>query len=141
MRAGIAGVVALLVAAPLHPQSVLERTPNLEGIWSARPGTVHFHFLHRFQVPDPPLSKVLNSPTFLLATGVSDRLTVGGRYASNSVLVSGEPNEWEAFARWHARWHAWGDAGAPLGLSAQLGWNGTARSVDAEVLLGHEAGP
>lgn len=130
-------LAVLLTWAPSPAQSALERSPNMEGIWSARTGTVHFHFMHRFQVTDPPLSKVLNSPTFLVATGLPGRLTAGARYASNSVLVSGEPNEWEAFGRWVAL-----DADrTPVDLLVQAGWNGTAESVDGEVVVGRDLGP
>lgn len=132
-------VAALLPmgAAPLPAQSALERTPNVEGVWGSRPGTLHFHFMHRFQVADPPVRKVFNSPTFLVAAGVPGRVLVGGRYASNSRVVPASPNEWEAFARWAA---IPPDAGWPVDLAAQGGWNGTAESADAEVVAGRDIG-
>ncbi|MGH9173504.1 MAG: hypothetical protein ACRD1H_04055, partial [Vicinamibacterales bacterium] len=99
--------------ASAHAQSVARRTPNIEGIWSTQPGRLHFHFLHRFAITDPPLSKVLNSPTFLLAGGLPADIVLGARYASNSELVSGEPNEWALFGRWAPVLQ---DAGGPLDL-------------------------
>ncbi|MBW3553315.1 MAG: hypothetical protein KY466_07390 [Gemmatimonadetes bacterium] len=143
-KAGL--VAALAVAALASPwsggaagaQSVLERTPNVEGVWGSRPATLHFHFLHRFQVTSPPVSKVLNSPTFLLAAGIPGRVVVGGRYATNSLLVGGSPNEWEVFGRWAAAPVA---AGKLVDLALQGGWNGTAESADGEVLAGAGVGP
>ncbi len=138
MRA-ILMVAALLPlgAAPLPAQSALERTPNVEGVWGGRPGTLHFHFMHRFQVADPPVRKVFNSPTFLVAAGIPGRVLAGGRYASNSRVVPASPNEWELFARWAA---IPSDAGWPVDLAVQGGWNGTAESADAEVVAGRDIG-
>ncbi|MGH7481882.1 MAG: hypothetical protein ACRELV_06970, partial [Longimicrobiales bacterium] len=129
-----------IAAPPLsaHAQSVVRRTPNIEGIWSTQPGRLHFHFLHRFAITDPPFSKVLNSPTFLLAGGLPAAVVLGARYASNSVLIAGEPNEWELFGRWAPVLQ---DAGGPLDLSVQAGRNLTAESVDGEVLVGRRFGP
>lgn len=138
-------VVALLLilggapspVAAVTMQSALERTPNVEGSWVAEPGVVHFHFVHRFTITDPPISKVLNSPTLLLTTGVPGDLSVGIRYASSSRLVAGEPNEAELFARWAPLQRRDG----PVDGVAQVGWNRAAESVDGELLLTGEVGP
>jgi plastocyanin len=129
-----------LVVGPgaLAGQSTVERSPNLEGVWATAPGSVQFNFMHRFQVTGAPTRKVLNSPTFLLATGVAGGVVVGGRYASNSILVSGRPNEWELFGRWVA-WREGG--GGPADVGIQLSHNGTAGSVDGEVQVGRGLGP
>lgn len=137
------GLAVLLVAAGpaaagLGAQSAVDRSPNIEGVWAARPGTIHFHFLHRFQVTDPPARKVLNTPTFLLATGVGGGAMVGARYASNSTLVSGQPNEWEAWGRWAPLRQ---DRGAPLDVALQAGRNMTADSWDGELMVGRDLGP
>jgi plastocyanin len=134
---------ALLLASLCLPggvaaQSTLERSPNLEGVWAGRPGTMQFNFLHRFQVTDPPLRKVLNSPTFLLAAGLPGNLMVGSRYATSSLLVSGRPNEWEVFTRW-VPWRE--ERGGPLDVGIQLSHNGTAGSTDGELLVGRAVGP
>ena len=132
-------VAALLLVgvAPLSGQTALERTPNVEGVWGSAPGTIHFHFLHRFDVSEAPLRKVINSPTFLLAAGLPGDVLAGGRYASNSLLVARHPNEWEVFARWAAL----SAESAPVELAVQAGWNGTAESVDGEVVAGRSVGP
>lgn len=119
------------IAAAATAQSAVERTPNVEGSWVAEPGVVHFHFVHRFTITDPPISKVLNSPTLLLTTGIPGDLSAGIRYASSSRLVAGEPNEAELFARWAPLRHR----DAPVDGVAQIGWNHAAESVDGELLL------
>lgn len=136
MRAAALAVALLvLTPGPSAAQSVLERPPNMDGTWSARPGVVHFHFLHRFSVSEGAVKKVFNSPTFLLAAGLPVNLLVAGRYASNSTLVVGEPNEWEVYGRWLA------PGELPLELALQGGWNGAAESVDGELALGRDFGP
>jgi plastocyanin len=130
--------LVLCVSASATAQSTLERSPNLEGIWTPRPGVVQFNFLHRFQVTDPPFRKVLSSPTFLASAGVPGGLAVGARYATNSLLVSGRPNEWEVFGRW-VPWRQ--ERGSALDVGVQLGRNGTAGSTDGEVLVGRRLGP
>lgn len=135
-------LLALLAAGGRAPsieaQSALDRPPNLTGAWTGGPGTIHFNFIHRFQVSDPPLRKVSNSPTFTVATGLGRRSMVGFAWASSSDLVPAYPNEWEFFGRWVpvAR-----EAGHALDLSLQAGYNLAAESVDAELLVAREAGP
>lgn len=141
-RAGLAAATiaaALLLGAGALPgQSVMDRTPNVEGPWSTAFGQIQFNFLHRFGITDPPTRKVFNSPTFLLAAGLPSDLDVGLRYASNSVLVSGTPNEFEGFARWVPvrQERGWG---ADVGL--QVAYNRAANSADAELALGRAFGP
>ncbi len=125
-------------AAGLASQTTIERSPNLEGVWAPRPGTVQFNFLHRFQVTDPPARKVLNSPTFLVATGAPGNIVVGGRYASNSLLVGGRPNEWDVFGRW-VPWRQ--VVGRPLDVGVQIARNMTAESIDGELMLAKSVGP
>jgi plastocyanin len=138
LRVVCAAALLLAVPFPGWGQSTLSRSPDIGGTWTSRLGVLHFHFVHRFQVTDPPVRKVLNSPTFLLAAGLPAGIVLGSRYATNSVLVAGEPNEWEAFAR-ISPFQA--DHGRPFDLGIQGGYNGTARSLDAQVLMGRDAGP
>src|SRR5690554_2368904 len=103
---------ALLLACPLGlaagpagagAQSVLERPPDLGGGWVGSTGTVYFNFLHRFNVSDPPLRKVTNTPTFLLGTGLPGRTMVALQYATNSLVAGPDvPNELELAGRWAA---------------------------------------
>lgn len=124
-------------AAPVTGQALLESSPNVTGVWTPEAGVIHFHVLHRFQVLDPPSRKVLNTPTFLLGVGVADRKMVGLRYATSSLLVRAEPNEWEVYGRWAAlEQERAGVDGAIRG-----GWNGTAGSVDGEAAIARAVGP
>ena len=119
-------------------QSLLERTPNLEGVWNAPAWRLHFHVMHRFTVLDPPVRKVLNTPTVLAGLSGPARTAAGVRYASNSALVAAEPNEWELFARWSPL-VAGGDAPG-IGLAVQGGRNVTAESFDGEAVATAELG-
>ena len=149
-RACIAATTFLLAAASwaapspltlpgvaLHAQSLLEQPPNLGGTWTAAPGVLHFHFLHRFQATGAPARKVLNSPTFLLSAGLPRRLALGARYATNSLVRTGFPNEWELFARWQGLSQR---AGSPLDAAAHAGWNQAAGSADGELTLARTFG-
>lgn len=131
--------VALLLTAqvPASGQSVLDRPANLGGTWKGAPGTVHFHFLHRFTATGPPLRKVVSYPTFLLGAGLPGDLLVGARYATNSELVPEIPNEWELFARRALLEQA---AGSPLDVTLSAAYNDAARSGDAEVTVARRVG-
>jgi plastocyanin len=118
-------------------QTTLARTPNIDGFWAPRPGVVQFNFNHRFHVTGAPLRKVLNTPTLVVATGVPGGAVVGSRYASNSLLVSARPNEWELFARW-SPWRE--ETGRPADVGVHMAYNGVAGGVDGELLLGRSVG-
>ena len=72
-------------------QSLLDRSPNLSGDWVGAPGTLYFHFVHRFTVSDAPQRKVSNVPTFLVAAGLPKRLLAGFNYSTNSTLAPNFP--------------------------------------------------
>lgn len=129
--------VTLAAAIPAaSAQSVLERPPNLTGGWVGPGGTLHFNVLHRFDVSDPPLRKVTNSPTFLIAYGLPFHALVGANYATSSDVVASVPNEWEFFARYAPRTGV-----LPLDVAIQAGFNEAAESVDGELTLGRSFGP
>jgi plastocyanin len=136
-RLGCIGA-ALAPAGALRAQSLLDRPPNFAGAWVVRPGTVQFNFLHRFVRSDAPERKVSSFPTFVLATGIVPRVSAGFTYATNSQLVPGYPNEWEFFGRYAPLQE---DAGQPLDVTAQAGYNLAAEGVDGEVALGRRLGP
>ena len=119
-------------------QSLLDRPPNLSGDWVANSGTVHFNFLHRFVQSGSPERKVTNFPTFLVAVGLPGRTTLGFHYATNSTLAPRYPNEWEFFGR-YAPFSQ--DAGSPLDLAGQVGYNIAAEGADGEVSLARRVGP
>lgn len=138
-----AGLCALALAAGTVPaaagaQSLLDRPPNLSGSWVGTSGTMYFHFMHRFTASPSPERKVSNTPTFTVAAGLPARTLVGVHYATNSVLAPRYPNEWEFFARHHLFSQ---DAGAPLDVAGQVGYNLAAEGVDGEVSLARRLGP
>jgi plastocyanin len=132
-------VLLICLAAPssLVAQSLLDRPPNLSGDFVGRPGTVNFHFLHRFVRSAPPERKVSNFPTFLLAAGITSRTLLGFHYATNSTLAARYPNEWEFFGRYQLLSQ---DEGRPVDLAGQVGYNLAAEGVDGEVSLARRMG-
>jgi plastocyanin len=131
-------LAATAVPLDVHAQSVVDRPPNFGGTWTGNPGTVHFHFLHRFTVGDEPARKVANGPTFLLAASLPAHLLVGTRYATNSQVAAAYPNEWEFFGRINALAV---ERGAPIDGSVHAGYNLAAESFDVELALARGFGP
>jgi plastocyanin len=129
---------ALLLPGPLAAQSLVDRPPNLSGGWVVGTGTVQFNFVHRFQQSDAPERKVSNTPTFMTAIGLPMRTMVGFNYATNSALSPRYPNEWEFLGRIALLSEL---EGAPLDLSAQVGYNLSAEGVDGEVSVAKLLGP
>jgi plastocyanin len=127
----------VLLPAVAKGQSLLDRSPNLSGDWVGAPGTLYFHFLHRFTVSDAPQRKVSNVPTFLVGAGLPRRFFAGFNYSTNSTLAPNFPNEWELFARWSPISE---DLGRPFDLGAQIGYNNAADGVDGEVSLAKRLG-
>lgn len=134
----VATLVACLVAPPaLAGQSLLDRPPNLSGDFVGQPGTVNFHFIHRFVRSAAPERKVSNFPTFLIGAGITSRLMLGFHYATNSTLAPRYPNEWEFFGRYMLLSQ---DNAAPLDLAGQVGYNLSAEGVDGEVSIARRMG-
>ena len=101
-------------------------------------GTIQFNFVHRFQRTGAPERKVGNSPTFVAALGLPGRSMLGFVYATNSTLSPRYPNEWEFFARKAVLSEL---EGAPLDVSAGLGYNLSAGGLDGELSVGKLFGP
>ena len=123
-------IIAMGLPAISRGQSLLDRTPNVSGDWTGAPGTLYFHFVHRFTASDAPERKVSSVPTFLLAAGLPKRLMAGFNYSTNSALAPRFPNEWELFGRWLPLAQDFGD---PLDIGAQVGYNNASDGVDAEL--------
>jgi len=126
-----------LRAEAVSAQTVLDRTPNLDGGWVGASGLLHFNFLHRFTASSAPERKVTNAPTFLMAGGLPHRILLGAHYATNSELTPRYPNEWELFGRIRTFEQA---SGAPFDASAQLGYNFAAEGPDGEVTVARRQG-
>ena len=133
-----AAAIALICAPHVATaQSLLDRTPNISGTWVGAPGTLYFHFVHRFSASGAPQRKVSNVPTFLVGSGLPKRFFAGFTYSTNSTLAPRFPNEWEIFARWAPLSE---DLGAPLDLGAQVGYNIAADGLDGEVSVARRLG-
>jgi plastocyanin len=142
MNKKLAVAVALTVALAGAPkagpaQSVVARTPNLAGGWTAPKGVIQFNLLHRFSLSPAPLRKVTNTPTLNVGTGLTDNLMVGFVYGSNSSLVPAYPNEWEFYARALPLSQA---RGSVIDASVQAGYNVASESIDGALLLARSFG-
>ena len=122
--------LCVVVPSSLSAQSLLDRTPNVNGGWVGVPGTVYFNFMHRFTHSGAPERQVSNSPTFLLGYTPIINLLIGANYATRSDIAPRFPNEWEAFARYSYRF-----------ISLQAGYNQAAESFDGELGASHSVGP
>jgi plastocyanin len=79
-----AGVLLLLAHAGIaRGQSVVDRTPNVQGAWTLSPGAPVFIFSHRFELLSGG-DELINIPTLSVAVGLPYRLTAGLGYTSNS---------------------------------------------------------
>lgn len=128
----------VLLPGSAGAQSLLDRPPNLSGGWVVSTGTVQFNFVHRLQRTDAPERKVSNTPTFLMALGLPASSMVGFAYATNSSLSPRYPNEWEFLARIAVLSEL---VGAPLDVTAQLGYNLSAEGLDGELAVAKLFGP
>ena len=129
---------ALVCAGGVYAQATLDAPPNLSHGWVAGPGGLQFNLLHRFSLGPAPSRKLQNAPTLSVAYGATSWLSVGFNYASASEVVQAYPNEWEYFARIAPLTQ---DAGAPVDVYLQGGYNLAAASVDGQLLLGRRVGP
>lgn len=134
---GVALIGALLTAVPVSGQETLERTPNLSGGWVGYPGLLQVNLPYRFTTA-PDGGEILGFPTFELALGLPPPAVVGGRLAHRSPTVPDRPDEWEVFARYRLLGQA---HGAWADVTALAGYNGAARSVDAELAAARWVGP
>ena len=138
-RQAIVAVLCAIASGPgVAAQTVMNRTPNLDGAWVSSPGMLHFNFLHRFSISSAPERKVTATPTFLLAAGLPGRTLIGAHYATNSVLSARYPNEWEFFGRVAVLQQS---SGAPLDAAAQVGYNLAAQGPDGEASVARQQGP
>jgi plastocyanin len=138
LRLTLATLGAFAVAPGAAAQTVLDRSPNLAGAWVGGSGVLHFNFLHRFTRSSAPERKVTSTPTFLLAGGLPMRTLLGVHYATNSQLSPRYPNEWELFGRVAPLDQ---ESGAPVDVSAQIGYNVAAEGFDAEATAARRQGP
>lgn len=136
-RTAALALLSLAAAGAAQAQSLLTRSPNISGAWTAPSGVVQFNFLHRFVRSDPPERKITSFPTFIVGIGLPANSTAGFVYSTNSTLVPRYPNEWEFFGRVRP---VSAVRGAPVDAGVQLGYNLASRGVDGEVSVGRQVG-
>ncbi len=133
-------------AVPAIAQPLTERTPNLAGTWVSSPLTLNFQFAHRFETvgSDADIgdlfgdAKVVNYPTFDLSLGLFEGAMAGVRYSSNSLIASGQPNEWQPYLK-YAPLRAAGRG--RVSVSVLGAWNGANESLDGELAAQTQLGP
>lgn len=126
---------ALLTAAPLGAQSLLERTPGTQGTWTLPPGEAAFVLGHRFEVLEDG-DETINFPTLTLALGLPLGLTAGLDFTTNAEAVEDELGGNQAAAWLKRAWRL-----GPLETAAQAGYDAAAESVDAGLGARAEVGP
>ncbi|MDX1578210.1 MAG: cupredoxin family copper-binding protein [Gemmatimonadota bacterium] len=131
--------------APLRPQPMTERSPNVPGTWTTPAHALHFGLSHRFEMAGSDVDvsdlfgeegKVVNYPTFSFTYGLFDRAHLGVQYSSNAVLV-GQSNEWQPFL---AATPVRELAGGRLSAGATGAWNAAAESFDGELTVQADLG-
>jgi plastocyanin len=125
------GVVTSLVAASAASgQSVLERSPNVQGVWGVERGEAVFVLAHRFEVMNGG-DELFSVPTLTLAAGLPLGLTLGVDYTSFSEVIPDKLTGNEA-QYWLKRGFA-----LPAGSRAAVlgGYNTAAESAEGAVDL------
>jgi hypothetical protein len=111
----------------LLAQSVLDRTPNLQGDWVGH--ELNMTFVHRmWRMRRGGETRVVASTITQVAYPVRDDLLIAAQYASRARV--GRLNEWELLGRWVPL--APGDR-VPLGLALTAAYNTAAESFDGEL--------
>jgi plastocyanin len=78
--------VLWIASTPLHAQSALERSPNLQGVWGLESGHPVFVLSHRFEILSGG-DELFSVPTFTLAVGLPLRLTAGLDFTTFSEAI------------------------------------------------------
>lgn len=129
---------ALLLAAPppASPQSVMERSPNLHGVWTLPRWDAAFVFAHRFEFLNGG-DELFNIPTLTLALGLPLGLTAGLDFSSLSEVVP------ERLAGNETQY--WLKRGIPAGgladVAALVAYNSAAGSWDGALDVRRPIGP
>lgn len=133
MRFVLALAALLLFTGSGEGQSVLERSPNLQGVWTMPSGQAAFVFAHRFELLDGA-DELRNIPTLTLAAGLPFGFTAGLDYTSNSEISRGSTGANEV-EYWVKRSLV---PTRTVALAGLIGYNTVAGSVDGalDVRLG-----
>jgi plastocyanin len=119
----LAGLLA--VSSPAAGQSVLERSPNLQGVWGLSPGHPVFVLSHRFEFLAGG-DELFSVPTLTLAIGLPFGLTTGVDFTSFSEAIPDRVLGNEA-----QYWLKRPVSAGPATFAGIAAYNGAARSLDA----------
>lgn len=136
MRAPLLLAALLLAPGGGAAQSVLDRSPNLQGVWTLPAGRAAFVFAHRFELINGA-DELFNVPTLSLALGLPLGLTAGLDYSSFSEIVP-ERRAGNETQYWLKRAFRLAPSTRVAALVAR---NTAARSWDAAGALRQELGP
>lgn len=126
IRPALAGLLlSVLMTSGAAGQSVLERSPNVHGVWGLPSGNMAFVFSHRFEVLAGG-DELFSVPMFTLAAGLPAGLTLGLDFTTFSEAIPAELTGNEA-QYWLKRPFRFGDVvqAAPL-----VAYNSAAESFD-----------
>ena len=135
-RGSVAALVALAAAAPgtAAAQSLVERPPNLQGVWTLDRWSPLFVFSHRFELVSGG-DELVNIPTLTLGVGLPGPFAAGLNFTSNTevgtALGGNETEFWLRAIAIERRRSALGVVGA---------YNTAAESFDAAVTGRFDAG-
>lgn len=111
-------------AAPAAAQSLVERPPNLQGVWTLGRWSPLFMFSHRFEFVSGG-DELVNIPTLTLALGLPARLDAGLSFTSNTETAAPlGGNETQYWLKGST------PAYGPLSASGMAAYNSAAESVD-----------
>lgn len=135
MRTVLIGLALLTGAGPATGQSVLDRSPNLHGVWTLPGGTAAFVFAHRFEFQNGG-DELFNIPTLTVALGLPYGLTAGLDFSSYSEVVPGHiaGNETQYWVKRSLL------AGSSSAVAALVGYNSAAGSWDGAIDVRQEVG-
>ncbi|MEX2571311.1 MAG: cupredoxin family copper-binding protein [Gemmatimonadota bacterium] len=121
-----------LAASGSAAQTVLERSPNVQGVWGLPPGDLAFVLSHRFEIQSGG-DELSSFPTLTLALGLPMSLTAGLDYTSYSEVIPGNVTGNET--------QYWLKRGlgitSPLRAAGLVGYNTAASSAEAALDLSY----
>jgi plastocyanin len=133
-RPFVAVAALLATALPLTGQSVLERSPNLDGAWVGTPGSAYVVGPHRFVDGGAGIEAV---STFGAAFALPHSLLFGIDFSPESPLAAIADEEWQGYARWTPL----REGDAPLELGVTGAYNTASSSLDAAIGAARWLGP
>lgn len=135
-RAGglLLAVWAVASPVPSSAQSVLDRSPNLQGVWGLDPWRGTFVLSHRFEILEGG-DELTSIPTITVGLGLPLGLTAGMDFTSFSEAI---PDE--VAANEHQFWLKRPFAAGPIDAAAMIAYNTAAESVDGALDVAFDAG-